>query len=229
MATATATSRACWASMFSAAAIPLQPGGADLSIDAGLPDARLVTDRTVIIDGESSFTLDAGTLDVASVLTDLRNETTIAFSRSGPGTFTEVRPAIGILASAFLTIDEIGPGDRLVIPIDGQGIGGLNTLREASYSDGSLNLVNGSALNQVDLCIGMTQEQYALYRENPGAFLNGATDTFTFPGAVDPDEPPNEVSRFTRGTLIETGRGLVAVEDLAVGRAAQDENFALLP
>ena len=65
-------------------------GGADLNIDAGLLDVSLLSDRTLIIDGESSVTLDAGALGVASVLTDLLNQTTIASSGSNPGTFTYV-------------------------------------------------------------------------------------------------------------------------------------------
>lgn len=195
-------------------------GGADLTLDAGLLDVRLLTDRTLIIDGESSVTIDAGTLGVASVLTDLLNNTTIAFSGSDPGTFTYIRPTVGVLASASLTVEEIGAGDRVVIPISGDGVLGLNILREGSagYRDGYLNLVNGSGLNTVNIRIKMTQDQYDLYRENPSAFLNAdGEDTFTFPGVADPDEPGNQVPCFMRGTLIETKRGPVRIEELEVG------------
>jgi hypothetical protein len=198
-------------------------GGADLTFDTSLLDVSLLSSNTMVIDGDSSITLDAGSVSVASSVTNLLNKTTIAFSGSGDGTFTYVRPSIGLLSSTTLNVDEMGPGDEIVIPIPGDGIPILNpdayTLREASNAwDGQhLTLVNGTGVNSVYVNISMTPTEYAEYSANPSAYLNAnGEDTFTFPGSDD-TEPPYEIPCFTKGTHIETPDGARLIEDLKAG------------
>lgn len=198
-------------------------GGADLTFETGLLDVSLLTSNTMLIDGDSSITLDAGTVSVASAVTDFLDATVIAFSGSGDGTFTYVRPTIGLLASSTITVEEMAAGDKIVIPIPGDGIPILDpdayTLREASpaWNGSQLTLVNGTGLNAVYVDISMTQAEYDLYAADPSAYLNAdGEDTFTFPGSDD-SEPPYEVPCFTKGTMIETTDGTTAIENLAVG------------
>ncbi|WP_312525811.1 Hint domain-containing protein [Paracoccus sp. (in: a-proteobacteria)] len=195
-------------------------GGATVNINTALLDVKVLDQKNLIIDGNSTVHMSAGGLGVASGLTNLLNNTTISFSGSGGGTFIYDRPTIGVLAGVTLNVEDIGPGDRIQIPVAGSGVLGSGILREAAnaYSGGYLRLENGDITNSVTVRIKMTQQQYNLYAANKGAYLNGSTDTFIFPGTADPDEPEYAVPCFARGTLLEGENGaMVAIEDLRVG------------
>lgn len=177
----------------------------------------------MLIDGDSSITFDAGAVSVASAVTDLLDATVIAFSGSGDGAFTYVRPTIGLLASSTIAVEEMAAGDKIVIPIPGDGIPIFDpdayTLGEASpaWNGSQLTLVNGTGLNAVYVNILMTQAEYDLYAADPSAYLNAdGEDTFTFPGSDD-SERPYEVPCFKKDTTIETPDGARAIENLAVG------------
>ena len=205
-------------------------GGAAVTLDAGLLDVEVLTRQNLVIDGNSSITLNASALGVASGVTDLLNNTTIGFAGSGAGTFTYNRPTAGILSGITLTVQDIDPGDRIVIPIDGNGIGGAGILREAAtpYSGGYLNLINGTINNRVNIRIAMTQEEYDLYVANKGTSLLGDSDTFVFPGTVDPTQPPYEAC-FCAGTMIRGTDGAVAVETLAAGDLVWTADHGMQP
>ncbi|MBB5721926.1 hypothetical protein FHS72_001550 [Loktanella ponticola] len=197
-------------------------GGADLIVDPSMLDLGTFTSTTLIIDGDSSITLNAGGVSLASVLSSLMNNAVFAFSGSGDGVLTYVPPNLGLLASTTINVEEMGAGDQIVIPIPGNGYvlePNAYTLRESGSSwDGThLTLMNGDFLNQIFVNIAMTPAEYALYSANKAAYLNAdGADTFTFPGNDDAD-PDYEVPCFTRGTMITTPDGPRAVEDLGVG------------
>ena len=193
-------------------------GGADVQISAGLLDLTVITEQNLIIDGDSSITLSAGAVGVAG-LGDLLGNTNIAFSGSGDGTFTYNRSTLGLVNSSTLNVAEIAPGDKIVIPITGDGALGVNRLRFDSYDSDSetLRLVNGSQLaTQVNVNISMTPAEYSTFNANQSLYLNGNTDTFTFPGD-DSDLPIYEIPCFGRGTLLTKDDGVIAVEDICVG------------
>lgn len=207
-------------------------GGADVTLGAGLLDVNLLTSQNLLIDGDSTITLQAGAVNILGAVTDLLNNTTVEFSGSGAGRFTFVPPTVGILSSFTIDIDKMGPGDQVVIPFDGRG--NNYVLREPpgggyNASTGYLTLTNGGGLNNVNVRIKMTPAEYAVYSANKGAYLDGAKDTFTFPGTPDPNEPPYVVPCFVRGTLIATDAGQVAVEDLTVGCLVQTRDHGLQP
>ncbi|WP_417604557.1 Hint domain-containing protein [Primorskyibacter flagellatus] len=200
-------------------------GGSTVTIDAGLLDLNVLTQTNLLIDGDSNISLSAGDVGLPGLLTNLLSNVTVAFSGSEDGTFTYVPPTLGILASTSITIDEMDPGDAIVVPFPGSGLLGVNELRENdtsgifspdnSYRDGYLHLKNGGALNQVDFRIKMSPEEYAIYSADKDAYLLASQDKFIFPGD-DSDEPPY-VACFTIGTMIATPGGLRAIEGLVPG------------
>lgn len=193
-------------------------GGCNIKIDAGLLDLDLLNKKSIFVDGDSSVTLDAGAVGVASAVTNLLSNTTIAFSGSGDGTFTFEKPDLGILSGITINVEAMGPGDKVVIPFAGDGIGGSSALREGNpaWNNGYLNLTNGGLLNSVNVRIKMSEAEYAAYTQDKDAYLNGATDTFTFPGNDD-DEPPYAVPCFAGGTRLLTPSGETLIEDLREG------------
>lgn len=204
-------------------------GGADLTIDAGLLDLNVASARTLLIDGDSTITFSAGSVSALSALTNVLNNTTIAFSGSGDGTFTYDPPTINLVSAVTLTIDEMGAGDKVVIPMAGDN---LYALRESGYdaSTGYLTLVNGVGIlsQSVTVRIKMTQAEYDTYAANKSLYLNGATDTFTFPGD-DSSQPVYDVPCFSAGTLIRTAQGEVAIETLKVGDMVETRDNGLQP
>lgn len=204
-------------------------GGADLTINAGLLDLNVASARTLLVDGDSTITFSAGSVSARSALTNVLNNTTIAFSGSGDGTFTYNPPTINLVSAVTLTIDEMGAGDKVVIPMAG---GGLYALRESGYnaSTGYLTLTNGVGIlsQSVTVRIKMTQAEYDTYAANTSLYLNGATDTFTFPGD-DSSQPVYDVPCFSAGTLIRTAQGEVAIETLKVGDMVETRDNGLQP
>lgn len=204
-------------------------GGSDVTLDSGLLSINALTGQNLLIDGDSSITLNAAGVSVAGVLTDLLNSTTVEFSGGGAGTFQFTPPTVGLLSTFTITVDSMSAGDKIVIPIAGNGVSalrepsttsifGVTTYTGYDATNGYLTLTNGTILtSQVTVKIKMTQEEYDLYAASRSTYLNAATDTFTFPGTVDPDEPVYVVKCFARGTLIETVNGKVAVENLKLG------------
>ncbi|WP_265501146.1 Hint domain-containing protein [Paracoccus beibuensis] len=201
-------------------------GGADLQLSGGLLNLNALAETNLLIDGNSSITLSSGSLDLLG-LNDLLGNTRIAFSGSGDGTFTFNRPSLGVATTSTLNVAEMGPGDQVVIPVAGNTTGAL---RFGSYSEetGTLRLINGSSLNRVNVDIAMTPEQYAVFNADRTAYLNGAEDTFTFPGD-DSSEPPYEAPCFARGTLIATEKGLTAIEKVRVGDEILTRDHAIQP
>lgn len=202
-------------------------GGASVTADAGLFSLDLLKSQSIIIDGSSSFTIDASAVSIGGLLTNVLNKTEIAFTGAGPGTFTYNPPAIGLLETNTVVISQMGIGDKVVIPFGG---GGLFALREDSqmlsllppryspYKDGYLHLTNGTLpLNTVNVKIKMSQAEYNRYVANKDLYLDGAKDTFYFPGMPDDGDDFEVPICFTRGVMIETPQGLVAIENLAVG------------
>lgn len=206
-------------------------GGADVTVSAGLLNVNVLTSQNYYIDGDSSITLVGPTANLLG-LSALLNATTIRFSGSGDGTFTYEPSTLGVLSYVTFTVEEMGPGDRIVIPIAGNGVSGSNTLREVGYNNGYLELRNGSNLpvlsEQINIRIAMTQAEYNVYAANKAAYLLGATDTFIFPGNDD-GEPPYVVPCFTAGTVIETASGLQAIETLKVGDLVMTADHGLKP
>lgn len=200
-------------------------GGADVRLDAGLINVELAASRNLIIDGDSSITMDAGAIEIGGLLTNILDSTTVAFTGARPGTFTFEPPAIGLLNTFNITIEEMQAGDRLVVPIPGEGLNALSESRNFlgqyngyNASTGYLTLNNGTALlNAVTVRIKMTPAEYAQFSANRATLLLGGQDTFIFPGTPDPGQPDYEAPCFARGTLIATPTGEVRVEDLRVG------------
>ncbi|ARO14376.1 type I secretion target repeat protein [Ketogulonicigenium robustum] len=212
-------------------------GGADVTIGAGLLDVSLLSGRTLYVDGDSSITLNAAAVSLAGVLTDLLNSTTISFSGSGDGVFRFNPPAVGLLSNFSLTVDSMGPGDKIVIPYGGDGVYALSEPKNfwgTQYTgydanSGYLTLTNGTVVfSQVTVRIKMTQSEYNAYAANRDLYLDGANDTFTFPGD-DSGEPPYVIPCFAAGTVIETAFGLHAIETLKVGDLVMTLDNGLKP
>lgn len=212
-------------------------GGADVTLGSGLLDVSLLTSKNLLIDGDSSITLDASAVSVAGTLTNLLNSTTVEFSGGGAGKFQFNPPAIGLLSTFTITVNEMDAGDQIIIPYGGDGTFALREGKDLfgnyngyNASTGYLTLTNGTGIfSQVNVKIKMTQAEYNAYAANRGAYLDGANDTFTFPGTVDPNEPPYVVPCFVRGTMILTEKGDVAVESLKVGDLVWTKDHGLQP
>lgn len=195
--------------------------GADVTLGSGFINACVSPNQLLSIENNSSITLNASKISVGGSLFNYLNKTTVNFSGDGAGVFKFVPPVIGFLSTYTITVDQMGAGDKIIIPYHGDGINALHEMKNSrgvfngyDPKTGYLTLSNGNGLfSAVKVKIKMTPEQYQQYSANRDQYLDGKNDTFTFPGKI----PVDPVTCFARGTMIATVNGDVAIQDLRAG------------
>ncbi|MCB4770159.1 Hint domain-containing protein [Ancylobacter sp. Lp-2] len=169
--------------------------GANVTINNPIANVNALSTFTYGVSGDSAMTLASGT-----VVLSLSTSPSVVFSAGG-GSFiyndnTLLGSSITFNVSGFSTGDVVGATDQL--------------FTSSSYSSGTLSLVfsDNDALDAdtVRYNVAMSQTDYDFIVANGGvsAFINGSGD-FVMPVC------------FTRGTLIDTPEGPVAIETLKAG------------
>ncbi len=193
--------------------------GGSLTIDQGLLSVNLLSSPTFEARDSGTVRLDASAISLGLTETLLNSFSVNYTGTYHTGTFIYSPPAISLLALGpqTLVVQDMASTDRLVI--DGRTnlrldapLTGFPPERnpDDAYYDGYLHLVSPAIPllgEQVNILIPMTSEEFADFKANQNTLLTA--DTFIFPGTL--------LVCFSRGTLILTEAGEVAIETLQVG------------
>jgi hypothetical protein len=194
--------------------------GGHLTVDQGLLKAGILSNQSFDIRDSGTITLDASSISLGLTET-LLNSFNVEYSGDyHTGTFIYDPPLVSIAALAPANFTVTGMAETDVFEISGRDnlrldapLSGFPPSRdpEDAYQNGVLHLISpGIPLlgESVSVEIPMTREQFDQFLSDQNTYLSGGT--FTFPGQL-------AVPCFTRGTLISTPTGDVAVEDLREG------------
>lgn len=184
--------------------------GGSLTLDQGLLAFGALSSTTFRVADSSTIELDASTLSFGALSNILGVNQTVEFTgQNNTGTFIYDPPTVSLLSILSpVRFDTVGMQATDEFTVQGKTLWLDTTFGggpSSAYLGGVLNLVTGGGLltPKVSVGIPMTQSEFNIFMANMGSYLTG--DTFIFPGTI---------LCFTRGTLIETLHGPVAIEAL---------------